>query len=150
MAGEGEFAQADRLATRGPGGTSLIVRGLGGLVGIVGLVIAAMPGGMPALGLALFALGFLVFAVFSVYAGGVRGGDPTEPPAGWQPHGSPDAADDHDHGIHLPDPSVYPMITGVGLTLFAAGFIWGLWLTGIGVLMMLFGIYAWCYEPING
>ena len=32
----------------------------------------------------------------------------------------------------------------------AAGFIWGLWLTGIGTFLMLFGIYAWCYEPING
>jgi hypothetical protein len=140
----------DRLAERGPGAASMGLRIVGGLVGIAGLVIAAMPGGIPALGLALFAVGFLVVAVFSVYVGGARGGDPTEPPAGWRPEGSPDAADDHGHGIHLPDPSIYPMITGVGLTLLAAGFIWGLWLSGIGVLMMLFGIYAWCFEPING
>jgi hypothetical protein len=28
--------------------------------------------------------------------------------------------------------------------------LWGLWLSGIGVLLLLFGIYAWCFEPING
>jgi hypothetical protein len=126
------------------------LRAISGLVGLGGLVLAAMPGGMPAIGLALFALGFLTFAVFSVYAGGATGGDPTQTPAGWRPVGSPDAADDHEHGIHLPDPSIYPMITAVGLTLMAAGVLWGLWLSGIGVLLLLFGIYAWCFEPING
>jgi len=50
----------------------------------------------------------------------------------------------------MPDPSYYPVITGLGLTLFAAGFIFGWWLSGIGLLLMLFGIYAWCFEPISG
>jgi hypothetical protein len=103
-------------------------------------------------GLALFAIGFLLFAVFGIYAVGASGGGPVEPatPTGWTPEGSPDAADDAHHGIHLPDPSYYPLITGVGLTLLAAGMLYGYWLSGIGVLMMLFGIYAWCFEPING
>jgi hypothetical protein len=151
MAGEGAGAQVEAVVERQPGSGTVILRMLGGLLGIAGLVLAAWPGlNMPAVGLALFAVGFLVFAVFSVYVGGTTGGDPRTTPAGWRPVGSPDAADDHEHGIHLPDPSIYPMITAVGLTLLAAGFIWGLWLSGIGVLLILFGVYAWCFEPING
>ncbi|HZU05491.1 MAG TPA: cytochrome c oxidase subunit I [Chloroflexota bacterium] len=61
------------------------------------------------------------------------------------PHGTEEA-----HDIHMPDPSYYPVITALGLTLFAAGFIFGWWLSGIGLLLMLFGIYAWCFEPISG
>jgi cytochrome c oxidase subunit I len=150
MAGEGAITDVGAAVHRQRGGGTVILRAISGLVGLGGLVLAAMPGGMPAIGLALFALGFLTFAVFSVYAGGATGGDPTQTPAGWRPVGSPDAADDHEHGIHLPDPSIYPMITAVGLTLMAAGVLWGLWLSGIGVLLLLFGIYAWCFEPING
>jgi hypothetical protein len=149
MAGEGEVAHLEAMAERRPGAVTIVLRLLGGVVGIAGLALAAWAD-MPAIGLTLFAVGFLVFAVFSVYVGGTTGGGATTPPAGWRPVGSPDAADDHEHGIHLPDPSIYPMITGVGLTLFAAGFLWGLWLSGIGVLLLLFGIYAWCFEPING
>lgn len=65
--------------------------------------------------------------------------------------GSEDAYDDAHHlGIHLPDPSFYPVITAFGLTFFAAGIIFGLWLSGVGVLMMLFGAYGWCFEPVSG
>jgi len=149
MVGEGASTQVGAVAERRPGAVTVVLRVLGALVGIAGLVLAA-GAGQPALGLALFALGFLVLAVFSVYVGGAAGGDPRQTPAGRQPIGSPDAADDHAHGIHLPDPSIFPMITGLGLTVLAAGFIWGLWLSGVGVLLMLFGIYAWCFEPING
>ena len=63
---------------------------------------------------------------------------------------SPDAADDAHGQIHVPDPSYFPFITAIGLTLFGAGFIYGLWITGLGVLLMLYGIYGWCFEPING
>ncbi|SRR5579884_954668 len=64
---------------------------------------------------------------------------------------SPAAYEDaHSLGIHLPDGSWFPVITAFGLTFFAAGLIFGMWLSGIGLLMMVFGAYAWCYEPING
>src|SRR5215212_9289066 len=66
-------------------------------------------------------------------------------------HGNPDAYDDvHAHGIHIPDGSWFPVITAFGLTFFAAGLIFGWWLTVLGGLMLIFGIYAWSYEPING
>jgi len=65
-------------------------------------------------------------------------------------HTNPDAADDAHGHIHLPDPSLFPFITALGLTLFGAGFIFGLWISGFGVILMLYGIYGWCFEPING
>jgi cytochrome c oxidase subunit 1 len=153
MAGEGEVAQVDRAAGVGPRdrhGSGILLRLFGGALGILGLVLAATV--HAGAGLALFAIGFLIFAVFGVYAVGATGGGPVEPPIAthWTPEGSPDADDDAHHGIHLPDPSYYPLITALGLTLMAAGFIYGYWLTGIGAIMLLFGVYAWCFEPING
>jgi cytochrome c oxidase subunit I len=66
-------------------------------------------------------------------------------------HGSPDAHDDaQGHSIHIPDGSWFPVITAFGLTFFAAGLIFGWWLTVLGGLMLIFGVYAWSYEPING
>jgi hypothetical protein len=149
MGGEGEVVQVDRAAVGDRRVIPSIVRGLGAIVAGAGIVLAVV--GNAALGLTLFAVGFLVFAVFGLYAAAVSGGGPTEPPEGWRPDESPDSFEDAHHlGIHLPDPSIFPIITGVGLTLFAAGVIFGLWLSGIGVVMMIFGIYAWCFEPING
>ena len=153
MASTGELAQVDRAVGAGSGdrhGTGILLRIFGAALGVMGLVIAASV--HVAAGLALFAAGFLIFAVFGVYAVGASGGGPVDPPdrTGWTPEGSPDADDDAHHSIHLPDPSYYPLITAFGLTFGAAGFIFGLWLTGVGVIMMLFGIYAWCFEPING
>jgi cytochrome c oxidase subunit 1 len=148
MAGEGELAQVDRAVEGDGHGRGILMRGLGALLAAAGIVVAVM--GAVAVGMTLFALGFLLFAVFGIYAVGLSGGGPTEPPAGWESHDSPDAHEDAHHGIHLPDPSYYPAITAVGLTLFAAGMIFGLWMTGLGVVLMLFGAYAWCFEPING
>jgi len=66
-------------------------------------------------------------------------------------YGNPDAHEDtHGHSIHIPDGSWFPVITAFGLTFFAAGLIFGWWLTVLGGLMLIFGIYAWSYEPING
>jgi hypothetical protein len=148
MAGEGELIQVDRAVEGRPSLRALLTRIAGGVLAVVGVILAAS--GHVAVGLTLFAIGFLVFSVFGVYAVGASGGGPTEPPTGWQPPDSPDAHADHHHGIHLPDPSYYPAITGLGLTLIAAGFIFGLWISGIGLLLLLFGVYAWCFEPING
>ena len=58
--------------------------------------------------------------------------------------------DDHDdgHGIHMPSPSFYPLVVAAGLPFlgYAAVFTETLWLIP-GLLLLLFGIYAWGLEP---
>jgi cytochrome c oxidase subunit I len=61
----------------------------------------------------------------------------------------------HGHGIHMPDPSYYPLITALGLPMMAYGLIWkdaneyGGWtVIALGLITMLLGIYGWCLEPI--
>jgi cytochrome c oxidase subunit 1 len=63
--------------------------------------------------------------------------------------------DDHGHGIHMPSPSYYPLITALGLPIMAYGLITkesyemlGWTVVGIGLLVMWLGVYGWCLEPI--
>jgi cytochrome c oxidase subunit I len=51
------------------------------------------------------------------------------------------------HGIHLPNPSFFPMITAFGLTIMMAGFIFGIGFTIAGLLYLLVGIGGWALEP---
>jgi len=52
-------------------------------------------------------------------------------------------------GIHMPNPSIKPMITAIGVTVTLAGFIGGshLWVHVAGVAILLYGIFAWAFEP---
>jgi cytochrome c oxidase subunit 1 len=63
-------------------------------------------------------------------------------------YGSTDA-DKHDgHGIHLPSPSIYPLVVASGLLPIAYAAVYQSWIPlVIGVLILLFGIYAWGIEP---
>jgi cytochrome c oxidase subunit 1 len=64
--------------------------------------------------------------------------------------GAPAPAESHgaDHDIHLPSPSFYPMILALGLPClgYAAVFREALWLIP-GLILLLFGIFAWGLEP---
>jgi cytochrome c oxidase subunit 1 len=56
------------------------------------------------------------------------------------------------HGIHLPSPSILPLIASLGPGFIAAGFIyhdkpWLLPLIPVGAVIMLYGIYSWALEP---
>jgi len=69
------------------------------------------------------------------------------------PSGGSDAHADagHDgHGIHLPSPSYYPLVTALGLPIlgYAAVFT-NPWLAVLGAVVLLFGIYAWAIEPAD-
>ena len=62
----------------------------------------------------------------------------------------------HGHGIHLPSPSFYPLITALGLPVMAYGLIvkvhmeyTGWSIIAAGLLLMFLGIYGWCLEPIT-
>jgi hypothetical protein len=68
--------------------------------------------------------------------------------------------DEHGHAhVPMPDPSYWPFVAAVGLTLFFAGMILlpntptpnyaltDFWLTGIGLVLLVVGICAWSLEP---
>jgi len=58
------------------------------------------------------------------------------------------AAVEREHHIHLPSPSIYPLVVAAGLPFlgYAAVFL-NVWLVIPGLLLLLFGIYAWGLEP---
>ncbi|CCF86188.1 Cytochrome c oxidase, subunit I (fragment, part 2) [Nitrolancea hollandica Lb] len=57
----------------------------------------------------------------------------------------------HGHGIHLPPPSIYPILMAAGITLMAAGFIgtFTIWLTAAGLALFVFCLFAMAFEPIS-
>ena len=61
---------------------------------------------------------------------------------------------DEGHGIHLPQPSYWPMVTAIGLFIAAYGVVfndlivpWGI--AAIGLVIGFVGVYAWSFEPVN-
>jgi cytochrome c oxidase subunit I len=52
------------------------------------------------------------------------------------------------HSIHMPSPSIFPMVLALGLPVMGYGFVFkNWWLLGVGVAILMFGITAWAYEP---
>jgi cytochrome c oxidase subunit 1 len=63
-------------------------------------------------------------------------------------------ASDHDPGhaaghgpIHLPSPSYWPLVSGIGLPVIGYGVLYSWWLIGLGSLVVLIGFYGWALEP---
>jgi cytochrome c oxidase subunit I len=50
-------------------------------------------------------------------------------------------------GVHLPSPSYWPLVVCVSFPLIAYGLLYTLWLTLIGVIVFVTGIYGWAIEP---
>jgi cytochrome c oxidase subunit 1 len=52
-------------------------------------------------------------------------------------------------GIHMPNPSIYPFVAGLGVAVTLGGFIGGshLWVHVAGVAILLYGIFSWAFEP---
>ena len=49
--------------------------------------------------------------------------------------------------IHMPPPSHWPIVAALGMSLLMSGMIYG-WFVGVpGLIIMLFGIYSWAFEP---
>jgi cytochrome c oxidase subunit 1 len=63
------------------------------------------------------------------------------------------AAPEHDdhaeagHGIHLPSPSYWPLVSAVGLPIIAYGVLYSWWLVAAGALVALMGFMGWALEP---
>jgi cytochrome c oxidase subunit 1 len=54
------------------------------------------------------------------------------------------------HGpIHMPPNSIWPLVSGLGVTMLLAGILFG-WYVGIpGLILMVVGIYNWAFEPCD-
>jgi len=63
--------------------------------------------------------------------------------------GAAAAAAEHDgHGIHMPSPSIYPLVAAAGLLPLGYAAVFQNWIPlFIGVLVLGFGVYAWGIEP---
>ena len=58
-----------------------------------------------------------------------------------------DIAQKGDQHPHLPSPSYWPIVLAAGFPLIALGLIYNLWLSGIGLLLLLGAIFGWSLEP---
>jgi cytochrome c oxidase subunit 1 len=70
--------------------------------------------------------------------------------------GGHDGHGGHGHGIHMPSPSYWPLVTAAGLPIMAAGLlittasaVAGWVIVGIGALVLLAGIFGWSLEPVT-
>jgi cytochrome c oxidase subunit 1 len=54
----------------------------------------------------------------------------------------------HELGIHMPSPSLFPLVAAIGLPVLGYGVIYQSFLTMIaGAVIVLFGFYGWVLEP---
>jgi hypothetical protein len=67
-----------------------------------------------------------------------------EPAAGHDPAHAPG----HGHGIHMPSPSYWPVVSALGLPVLFYGLVYDqLLLIADGALILLAGLYGWAVEP---
>jgi hypothetical protein len=51
--------------------------------------------------------------------------------------------------VHMPDPSIWPLVIATGTALLMLGLVMGLWLLGVGVAVLVIGIGGWLYQDIQ-
>jgi cytochrome c oxidase subunit 1 len=56
-------------------------------------------------------------------------------------------ADEAGHGIHLPNPSFWPIVAALGLPILGYGALFHWWLLPVGAVVMLVSFYGWALEP---
>jgi hypothetical protein len=64
--------------------------------------------------------------------------------------GTPAQPDTPPQRIDLPSPSMWPIVAALGLFLAGGGALVGLWLVLIGVAVLVFGVYRWAFQPLEG
>ena len=52
-----------------------------------------------------------------------------------------------DEPVHLPSPSYWPIIVAAGIPLVAYGLLYTYWLSAVGGLLIVGGIFGWGFEP---
>ena len=68
------------------------------------------------------------------------------PAGGAEAHSGQEEGEEH-HDIHMPGLSYFPIIVAIGMAIAAAGLLIHLAVAALGVLVTLFGIYGWAFEP---
>ncbi len=53
------------------------------------------------------------------------------------------------HGIHMPNPSFWPLLTALGLMLMMSGLIFGWWLAIPGFILFMVSAFSWSFEPAS-
>jgi cytochrome c oxidase subunit 1 len=74
-------------------------------------------------------------------------GRPVRVPAGASYEHDEEEEDELD--IHMPSPSYWPTVAALGIPLIAFGLLFGWVLVGLGVVVMLAGVYGWVLEPVS-
>jgi cytochrome c oxidase subunit I len=67
-----------------------------------------------------------------------------------QAGGAPPLDESHEdagHGIHLPSPSYWPLVSAFGLPTIGYGILYSWWVVGAGAVIALIGFYGWALEP---
>jgi hypothetical protein len=63
-------------------------------------------------------------------------------------HSGHDDQDEHGHAhVAMPDPSYWPAVAALGLSIVFGGLLVGIWLSILGLALMVVSIYAWSLEP---
>ena len=68
---------------------------------------------------------------------------------GLVPRMAPSGGSGNGHGIHLPQPSFWPLVTAIGIFVGAWGIIYSIPVLAVGGAIMMIGMYAWSFEPVN-
>jgi cytochrome c oxidase subunit 1 len=55
-----------------------------------------------------------------------------------------------EHHIHMPDPSYWPLVAAIGLSVAGLGILFTMALVPVGLGILIIGIYGWSLEPVNG
>lgn len=76
-----------------------------------------------------------------------EGVDPNAPVEGWNPE-----LDEYEkkHGIHMPSPSIWPLILAIACTVTAYGLIYSPWVMVGGILFIIVSIFGFAYEGDDG
>jgi hypothetical protein len=53
---------------------------------------------------------------------------------------------EHEHEHHLPTPSIWPLTVAGGFTLVGFGLLTSLALSGLGLVLMAWGLWGWIQE----
>ena len=88
-------------------------------------------------------------AAFTALGLAKASGRPVPVPAGAADHADAHAAEGHGdgHGIHMPSPSIFPLIAALGLPIVAFGLIYTVALVPVGAMITIVGLYGWALEP---
>ena len=55
----------------------------------------------------------------------------------------------HQLGIHMPNPSFFPLIASLGFPVIAMGLLYTFYLIPVGVMITVVGLYGWVLEPAS-